>query len=79
MNYGEMAYCISYTLGHPRKVGVSARHVFGGLTQNLYRKIVRIIALESCPTIHLGGLSTKLIIGVCPPYMRRRVVHKVNK
>ena len=34
---------------------------------------------ESCPTIHLGGLSTKLIIRVCPLYMRRRVVYKVNK
>ena len=95
MNYCEMAYCLSYALGHPRIVGVSACHVFGGLTQNLYQKIVLRIALESCPTvhiggctmtvsescptIHLGGLSTKLIIGVCPLYMRRRVVHKVNK
>ena len=34
---------------------------------------------KSCLTIHLGGLSTKLIIGVCPLYMRQRVVHKVNK
>ena len=34
---------------------------------------------ESNPTIHLGGLSTKLNIGVCPLYMRQRVAHKVNK
>ena len=36
-------------------------------------------ASESCPTIHLRGLSMKLIIGVCPLHMRRRVVHEVNK
>ena len=34
---------------------------------------------ESCPTIHLRGLSTKLIIAVCPLYMHRRVVYKVSK
>ena len=34
---------------------------------------------ESCPTDHLEGLSTKLIIKVCPLYMRWRVVLKVNQ
>ena len=34
MNCCEMTYCISYALGNPRTVGVSACDVFGGLTHN---------------------------------------------
>ena len=34
MNNCEMVYCISYALGQPRTVGVSACHVFGGLAYN---------------------------------------------
>ena len=32
----EMAYCISYALGHPRTVGVSVR---GGFLRELFRRV----------------------------------------
>ena len=35
MIYGEMAYCISYALGQPRTVGMSARHEKHGCQMNL--------------------------------------------
>ena len=43
-----------------------------------YQKIVRRIALESCPTVHVGGCPMDCF-GELSNNSPRRVVHKVNK
>ena len=50
----EMAHCISYALGHPRTIGVSAgggflRELFGGLTNNIIYRSVSTTTSEGCP------------------------------
>ena len=48
-----------YAPGHPRMIGVSAGHEnerkVKMVVKGISKKIFRRIALESCPTIHLGG------------------------
>ena len=56
----KMASCISYASGQPRKLGVSAWHErnekkWKMVVKGISRKIFRRIALESGPTVHLGG------------------------
>ena len=46
--------------------------------RKFYRKIVRRIALESCPTVHVGGCPMDYF-GELSNNSPRRVVHKVNK
>ena len=46
--------------------------------RKFYRKIVRRIALESCPTVHVGG-CTMDCFGELSNNLPRRVVHKVDK
>ena len=59
MSLLELPSCIPYALGHPGILGVSACHEIERKTKmfvkGISRKIFRIIALESCPTDHLGG------------------------
>ena len=49
MNWYEMAYCISYARGHHRIVGVSARHDFGGWTNNYLSEYVHKYISKGCP------------------------------
>ena len=59
MSLLELESCIPYAMGHPRILGVSALHEIEIKTEifvkGISRKIFRRIALESCPTVHLGG------------------------
>ena len=50
----EMAHCISYALGHPRTIGVSAlggllRELFRGFTNNIIYRSVSTTTSEGCP------------------------------
>ena len=46
--------------------------------RKFYRKIVQRMALESCPTVHVGGCPMDCL-GKLSNNSPRRVVHKVNK
>ena len=82
----EMAHCISYALGHPRTIGVSAcggflRELFGGLTNNIiYRRVVHIISIVGVFSIdiHRRVVHIISIVGVGPIDIHRRVVHKID-
>ena len=50
----EMAHCISYALGHPKTIGVSAcggflRELLEGLTNNISYRSASTTTSEGCP------------------------------
>ena len=89
----EMAHCISYALGHPRTIGVSARggflrELFGGLTNNIIywsvslqdRRVVHIISIVRVCSIdiHWRVVHIISIVGVCPIDIHQRVVYIIS-
>ena len=52
----EMAHCISYALGHPRTVGVSA---LGGFLRELFWRVDQQYYLSKYVHYNMGGLSTQ--------------------
>ena len=54
----EMTHCISYALGHPRTIGVSA---LGGFFRELFRRVDQQYYLSKYVHYNIGGLSTRYL------------------